>query len=141
MFSDDARNACSGRQQLRYRICSHHLPKTRHHHSHYQRLHHPRHRCRVLRLSRWGTTRSRVKIISKHGPAMLRRRKGTIEPKREFSTLEILISNQGAVTGLEAPEQPCLSSREMRPMTIGGCWRADAQGLVQKARIFFLQAC
>ena len=57
---------------------------------------------------------------------------GKMEPERR--TLELLRPR----TGVELPGQPRLPNREMRPITIGGSWYADARDLGDK--IVFLQA-
>ena len=58
-----------------------------------------------------------------------------MEPKRS-STLKLSLQRAG--TGVEAPGQQSLSNREIRPITISGCWHADARDL--GVSIFFLQA-
>ena len=64
--------------------------------------------------------------------------KGNMEPKRKYSTLNP--SLQPAGMGVKAPKQPCLSGREIRPITVGGCWHANTRGVELRDGIFFLEA-
>ena len=60
---------------------------------------------------------------------------GKMEPKRTCSTLNL--SRQRAGTGLEAPGRSRLSRRGVQPISVGGCWHADARDLGDS--IFFLR--
>ena len=59
-----------------------------------------------------------------------------MEPKRKCSNVKP--SLERASVGVEAPEQSHISSKEVQPIPVGGCWHADARGLVQGGSIFFL---
>ena len=61
---------------------------------------------------------------------------GKMEPKRTCSTL--YLSPQQTGSGVEAPGLSRLSRRRVQPISVGGCWHVDAQGL--GGSIFFLQA-